>query len=104
MMRIIISSIDRHETIKLAGQVNQALRYIIDNILSNETIASPQILGPAPAAIERLKDRYRYHLLIKSDSAKLLSELAQSLNQWKLSLKHDKSFRIVVDIDPLEML
>lgn len=103
MMRIIISSQDRQQTVKFAKLVSSATRQILASLTENQN-EQPQILGPAPAAIEKLKDRYRYHMLIKASSAKLLSELAQSLQLWKLSQKTQKQFRLVVDIDPLDML
>jgi len=103
MMRIIISSNDKHETETFSREVASVVAQIISS-LSKDNESSPQILGPSAATIEKLKDRYRFHILVKASSAKLLSELAQSLNHWKMSLKQQNKFRVVVDIDPLDML
>lgn len=104
MMRIIVSSQDRQHTAQSAKLVSAATRQILASLTQDNPNDQPHVLGPTPAAIEKLKDRYRYHMLIKANSAKLLSELAQSLQLWKLAQKTQRQFRLVVDIDPLDML
>lgn len=54
------------------------------------------ILGPAPAPIGKLKGRYRWQLILKSDAAlsELLSDLPLPAND----------VRVVIDIDPLFLL
>ena len=59
------------------------------------------ILGPAPAPLERIKARWRWHLLIKHHKAAELSKLIKIL---KSGFKPDKKIRVTYDLDPQDML
>jgi primosomal protein N' (replication factor Y) (superfamily II helicase) len=60
-----------------------------------------QILGPAPAPLERLEGQYRYHLLLKfapdTEPADALRDALQTLEP------HDRA-RLQIDIDPISLL
>ena len=99
LVRLIISSSDRRESFDAAHLVKQAVREFVQN--NGKTVV---VLGPAPAPYEKLCNRYRWHILIKAESSKLLSELAGRLNQWKATVAGFKDFRLAVDVDPTEML
>ncbi|MEM7495394.1 MAG: primosomal protein N', partial [Myxococcota bacterium] len=59
------------------------------------------VLGPAPAPIERLKDNYRYHVYLKTDTAsaraKLLGALQADLSVRRFASRHHCLIRIEVD-------
>ncbi len=64
---------------------------------------SVEILGPAPAPMVRLKNRYRYQVLLKSRDIKALRQVCAGL------VYHDAEFfpgsvRLEVDVDPLSLL
>ncbi len=59
-----------------------------------------EILGPAPAPIEKLRNRYRWQILLKGKKGPHLFKLA---NQAR-SLNPRGSVRLVVDVDPYNML
>ncbi|MFN3689762.1 MAG: primosomal protein N', partial [Fimbriimonadales bacterium] len=60
-----------------------------------------QVLGPAPAPLARLENRYRYHLLLKfAPDREPATMLAPALEQLPPS---DRA-RIKVDIDPMQLL
>lgn len=65
-----------------------------------------EILGPAPAAISKVRKNYRYHLLLKTDRAKdpggtqLHDALRGSLNRFK----GRSGVQLTVDIDPQGMM
>ena len=61
---------------------------------------SVRVLGPAPAPIERIKQRYRWQVLIK---ARERHELRAVLAQVAACPVHD-GVRISIDIDPFNML
>ena len=68
-----------------------------------QTMKDPQfqILGPSPAPLFKLQNRFRYHLLIKMPRSKNLSRLAETLLDVKNPIPQTK---IQVDIDPMQML
>ncbi len=60
-----------------------------------------QILGPAPTPLERLENRYRYHLLLKfAPDAEPARFLAPVLAQ----LAPEDRARVKVDIDPVQLI
>jgi primosomal protein N' (replication factor Y) len=60
-----------------------------------------QILGPAPAPLERLENRYRYHLLLKcAPDSKPAELLAPVLEQ----LPPEERARVKVDVDPIQLI
>ncbi len=72
----------------------------ISEVLLKE-ITGCDILGPAPAPIERLKGRYRWHILLRGDNAKNLHKLIRNLINNASELKGCK---IEIDVDPVSMM
>jgi primosomal protein N' (replication factor Y) len=60
-----------------------------------------QVLGPAPAAIERLRGRHRQQVLVKAASA---ARLAALLGDASLRDGAEAALRLIVDVDPMSML
>ncbi len=77
------------------------LQQVADALSGQLGVALLQVLGPAPAPLERLEGRYRYHLLLKcapdSEPAELLAPV---LNALPLTNRA----QIKVDIDPMQLL
>ncbi|MFN0059523.1 MAG: primosomal protein N' [Planctomycetota bacterium] len=69
--------------------------------LSAALVAGVRLLGPAPAPLPRLRDRFRYHLLLKGQKRDELNTIAQlaafERPRWKTT-------RVAVDVDPQQML
>ncbi len=64
----------------------------------------PVILGPAPAPLERLQGRTRWHVLIKSDDRRTLHTLVRKATEHLRSQSRAAGIRLVVDVDPYDML
>ena len=60
-----------------------------------------EILGPAPAPIEKLRSRYRWQILLKGKKSRPLLELA---SQAREILPGSRSTRLYIDVDPYNML
>jgi primosomal protein N' (replication factor Y) len=60
-----------------------------------------EVLGPAPAPIEKLRNRYRWQLLLRSKRSSALLELARQARQF---LPASRSLRLHIDVDPYSML
>ncbi len=65
-----------------------------------EGAARIEVLGPAPAPIEKLRSRYRWHILLKGKKSSPLLELAKELQV----LFSRGSVRLHIDVDPYHML
>ncbi len=62
-----------------------------------------KVLGPAEAPVPRLKNEYRYQLLIKAANRKTLNETLHRLRQYALERKWGAT-ALVIDVDPLTLL
>jgi primosomal protein N' (replication factor Y) (superfamily II helicase) len=60
-----------------------------------------EILGPAPAPIEKLRNRYRWQLLLKGKQSSSLLEFAKLARE---ALPRSRSVRLHIDVDPYNML
>lgn len=59
------------------------------------------VLGPAPAPIFMLRNRYRYRLLLKTDRTVKLQNVVR---QWLQKVKIPAKVRVAVDIDPYSFM
>ncbi len=60
-----------------------------------------EVLGPAAAPIEKLRDRYRWQLLLRSKHSSRLLKLARAARE---ALPNSRSARLHIDVDPYSML
>ena len=65
--------------------------------------AGVEILGPAPSPIDRIRDRYRWQVLIKGSDSKLLHSVCTRVLEKKSSLAKG-DIRIAIDVDPESMM
>jgi primosomal protein N' (replication factor Y) len=59
------------------------------------------VLGPVPAVIPRLRGEWRYHLLLKGND---LNQLRQAANETLAKVVVPAEVKVVVDIEPMNML
>ena len=63
------------------------------------------LLGPAPAALAKLNNRYRWHLLLKAAAARRLHDVIESgLQALKQAAIPRNGVRLMVDVDPVNLL
>jgi primosomal protein N' (replication factor Y) len=70
--------------------------------LLRDRAAGCRVLGPAPAPIARVEGRHRYHVLLKSPSAKRLHDLLGAMGSGKA--RGSSGVDIAVDVDPQGLL
>ncbi len=63
--------------------------------------AEIDLLGPAPAPIERLRDRYRWQFLLRAKQSSLLLEFSRRAEQL---MPAARAVRLHIDVDPYSML
>jgi primosomal protein N' (replication factor Y) len=74
ILRIVVSSSLEAQ----AGNETEQLKWLIEEMV-DATEAEVDILGPAPAPHYKIKDRYRYQLLIKADDFWLLNSIGKQV-------------------------
>jgi primosomal protein N' (replication factor Y) len=109
LMRIVTSCPDRTLSASFAKQTFLQSSAIAKELIDTSSLdkpnkSLPSIIGPAPAPHEKLRNRYRWHILVKSQSARFLSLLASNLLAWHTKNKGKNDLRLTTDIDPVEML
>ena len=62
---------------------------------------SISVLGPAPAPVFMLRNRYRYRLLLKTAKDIKTQDIVQ---KWLQKVKIPSRVRVVVDIDPYSFM
>lgn len=75
----------------------QHLRRLLPDIVETDDLGAAAILGPTPAPILRVAQRYRWQILIKLAPGDTLPDLRP------LRAYLPKSVRLTIDIDPLNM-
>lgn len=80
----------------------KAMIFKIAQYIKRQNDNSVTVIGPSPAAITRLKNVFRYSMILKSHSPKRLQKML-------FSIRHSpdlfsKTERIVIDVDPVNML
>ena len=60
-----------------------------------------EVLGPAPAPIEKLRNHYRWQLLLKGQQISSLLEFAGKAREF---LPRSRTIRLHIDVDPYSML
>jgi primosomal protein N' (replication factor Y) len=63
------------------------------------------LLGPAPAVLSKLNNRYRWHLVIKALTAKRLHDVIRhGLTALKQAAIPRNGVRLAIDVDPMNLL
>ncbi len=72
------------------------------SLLELESSDDLWIVGPAPAPLTKVKDRYRYHILVKSRKGSILRKALQRVQQGMGRKNSKVSF--VMDMDPQNLM
>jgi primosomal protein N' (replication factor Y) len=89
---------------RIAASVAHALARAADAYRRTASPDTIRVLGPAPAPIERIKQRYRWQVMVKSEN---LTALRTALSAMQSSLgrrARESNVHLSVDIDPVRML
>ena len=80
------------------GRAEEAIRALTRAVLDHPRAAEVRVTGPAPAPFERLRDRWRFQLLLRSASLKALHQLLSDV------VPENPPYELVVDVDPQQLL
>lgn len=79
-------------------KAEDAARELARRVTGHPRAGQVRISGPAPAPLERLRDRWRFQLLLRGYHGKLLREIVAR------ALADPPGAEVVVDVDPVELL
>jgi primosomal protein N' (replication factor Y) (superfamily II helicase) len=95
---IRLSAIHKQDVIREGEQLKVFLDQL-KNKFSN--LSGSQVLGPTPAPLARIKNRHRYHILIKAPDHMILGHLMHQAQEF--IRKYCKKSKCVIDIDPYSL-
>jgi primosomal protein N' (replication factor Y) (superfamily II helicase) len=99
LANVIFSGVSEKATADLALDAAEWLR----KLLSSHAIAEVTLVGPAPCPVDRIKKRWRWHLLLKSQRASALSKVGgYFLERFTMPSSH--GLRVAFDRDPVSLL
>lgn len=96
--------------IRLSGMKEQEViqegqwivQYIQGLIQEFDQLKDSQVLGPTPAPLSRIKNRYRYHILLKAKNHKVINFIA---NRAETFIKENcKKTKCLIDVDPYTLI
>jgi primosomal protein N' (replication factor Y) len=94
LLRVVVSAPDRTVALQKAAE-------LATSATSLSAQRAMQILGPAPAPIEKIRTLWRYHILLRSAS---IASLQHAMKQLKRIFQSKDDTRISYDLDPHDML
>lgn len=96
LLRIIVSATNEQLPALYLEQLNEQLITFIRT--KNLSIS---VLGPTVAPISKIRRHFRWHIIFKSDQ---ISALHQIMQFFRAEKKKQKKLRIIMDLDPQDML
>ncbi|MDQ6759869.1 MAG: primosomal protein N', partial [Acidobacteriota bacterium] len=94
LANVLVRSEKQEDALAMSGELG--------NLLS-PTPEGLKLLGPAEAPVARLKNEFRYQLLIKAASRVKLNETLQGLRRFAIE-KRWSATSLIIDVDPLTLL
>jgi primosomal protein N' (replication factor Y) (superfamily II helicase) len=96
----VISGLEEDATQKAA----ESAAAWLDGLLRAQSVAEVEIVGPAPCAIDRIRGRWRWHLLLRSENSALLGKITRYFAQRFDVPNGKEELRIAIDRDPIALL
>jgi primosomal protein N' (replication factor Y) len=98
LIRLLVSGEDLDRVIWYADALVHRLKTVVDQ---QGLVESVEFLGPAPCLVERLKNKFRYHLLVKNKA----KEVGLSVLQRELAtVDTPKGLTLLIDVDCQSLL
>ncbi|MDB4874603.1 MAG: primosomal protein [Gemmatimonadetes bacterium] len=75
----------------------------LHRLLRQRPMPGITIVGPAPCPVERIKNRWRWHLLVKAENSAELTRLGRYFLE-RFKVPKDAELRVTLDRDPVALL
>ena len=99
LANVVFSGLREEETMQLAADTAERL----EGMLAKHRDMAVTLVGPAKCPIERIKNRWRWHLMLKSDHPAHLTRVARFVAR-RQPAPGSGQLRVVVDRDPVALL
>ena len=95
-----VSGAEEGAVLRAAASVREEVRRLAQ--LPELAAASPEVLGPAPAPVMKLNDRYRYRCLLVGKNDKPTREAVSWLLKWFAGDRANRGMNLFVDCNSME--
>jgi primosomal protein N' (replication factor Y) len=99
LVNVVFSGRREEETMQLAMEAADRVRSLLAALPENAVT----IVGPAKCPIERIKNRWRWHFMLKSNLSSYVTKVSRYLAQ-RVDVPAKAQLRVVVDRDPISLL
>jgi primosomal protein N' (replication factor Y) len=100
LVNLVVSALDEGA----AQRGAEAAAEWIEGLLRSQGAEGVEIVGPAPCAIDRIRSRWRWHLLLRSENARLLGRISRYFAQRFELPRGKEDLRVALDRDPIALL
>jgi len=102
LLRIVFSSTDQNICIEKCEQMVKDITQMLNAKIAENTF---EVLGPAPCLVERIRGKFRFHLIVKifSEQENAFSDLVEFLRA-KTIASTDKDVHMAVDVDAIDLI
>ncbi|MBI5741184.1 MAG: primosomal protein N' [Nitrospirae bacterium] len=97
LIRIVFSFRNKEDAVKIMKDVSKKIQDSRFKIQDSNI----EILGPSPAPVEKIRNYWRWHLVLKGKNAKALRQAASRILEL---IKDIGSIKSDIDVDPINML
>jgi len=94
LANVLVRAQQQEDALRMSGEIGQFLNPPPDGM---------KVMGPAEAPVPRLKNEFRYQLLIKSIDRKKLNGILHNLRSFAIKRQWPAT-SLVIDVDPLSLL
>ncbi|MBI5100146.1 MAG: primosomal protein N' [Nitrospirae bacterium] len=105
LIRVVLSFRNKEDGVKIMKSVSARIKKITwhqnSKLKTQNSKFDFEILGPSPASIEKIRNYWRWHLILKGKNSKSLRQKAAEIIE---TLKDIKDIKIDVDVDPINLL
>lgn len=101
LIRIILSFRNKDDAKRRIRNISNRIKKIKPSLAGNGEGPEIEVLGPAPAPVEKIRNRWRWHLVLKGRDAKQIRRTAVSIVD---PLRNVKDMKIDIDVDPVNLL
>ena len=99
LANVVVSGLTEAATAGLAVQATTWLHAL----LRKRPMKGINVIGPAPCPVERIKNRWRWHLLIKAENPSELTRLGRYFLE-RFPVPKEADMRVTLDRDPVALL
>ena len=101
LIRIILSFKSKDSAKQIIKGVANKVKKITTPLSGGGKAGGIELLGPAPAPIEKIRNLWRWHLVLKGKNSKNIRQTASNIYD---ALKDIKDVKIDIDVDPINLL